>query len=73
MNRDELEGKAEQLKGKIKQAAGDLTDDRTSAMKAWRTRPPEPFRKGTGRPIARSARPSRTSAKAQAVDWAGAG
>ena len=27
MNRDELEGKAEAAKGKIKQAAGDLTDD----------------------------------------------
>lgn len=27
MNRDELEGKAEALKGKIKDAAGDLTDD----------------------------------------------
>jgi len=27
MNRDELEGKAEALKGKIKQASGDLTDD----------------------------------------------
>jgi uncharacterized protein YjbJ (UPF0337 family) len=27
MNRDELEGKAETLKGKIKQATGDLTDD----------------------------------------------
>ena len=27
MNRDELEGKAEALKGKIKKAAGDLTDD----------------------------------------------
>ena len=27
MNRDEIEGKAEALKGKIKQAAGDLTDD----------------------------------------------
>ena len=27
MNRDELEGKTEQLKGKVKQAAGDLTDD----------------------------------------------
>jgi uncharacterized protein YjbJ (UPF0337 family) len=27
MNRDEVEGKAETLKGKIKQAAGDLTDD----------------------------------------------
>lgn len=27
MNRDELDGKAEQLKGKIKQATGDLTDD----------------------------------------------
>jgi uncharacterized protein YjbJ (UPF0337 family) len=27
MNRDELEGKGEQLKGKIKQATGDLTDD----------------------------------------------
>lgn len=27
MNRDELEGKAEALKGKMKQAAGDLTDD----------------------------------------------
>jgi len=26
-NRDELEGKAEQLKGKMKQAVGDLTDD----------------------------------------------
>ena len=27
MNRDELEGKAEALKGKIKQATGELTDD----------------------------------------------
>jgi uncharacterized protein YjbJ (UPF0337 family) len=27
MNRDELDGKKEQLKGKIKQAAGDLTDN----------------------------------------------
>lgn len=27
MNRDELEGKAEALKGRIKQAAGDLTGD----------------------------------------------
>jgi uncharacterized protein YjbJ (UPF0337 family) len=27
MNRDELEGKAEALKGRVKQAAGDLTDD----------------------------------------------
>jgi uncharacterized protein YjbJ (UPF0337 family) len=27
MNRDELEGKAEALKGQIKKAAGDLTDD----------------------------------------------
>ena len=27
MNRDELEGRKEQLKGKIKQAAGDLSDN----------------------------------------------
>jgi len=27
MNRDELEGKGEQLKGKVKQGVGDLTDD----------------------------------------------
>jgi uncharacterized protein YjbJ (UPF0337 family) len=27
MNRDELDGKAEQLKGKLKQTAGDLTDN----------------------------------------------
>jgi uncharacterized protein YjbJ (UPF0337 family) len=27
INKDELEGKAEALKGKAKQAAGDLTDD----------------------------------------------
>ena len=27
MNRDEIDGKAEQLKGKVKKAAGDLTDD----------------------------------------------
>ncbi len=27
MNRDELDGKAESLKGKVKQAAGDLTDN----------------------------------------------
>ena len=27
VNRDELEGKGEQLKGKVKQAAGDLTVD----------------------------------------------
>jgi uncharacterized protein YjbJ (UPF0337 family) len=27
MNKDELEGKAEALKGKFKKAAGDLTDD----------------------------------------------
>lgn len=27
MNRDELDGKGDQLKGKLKQAAGDLTDN----------------------------------------------
>ena len=27
MNRDEIDGKTGQLKGKVKQAAGDLTDD----------------------------------------------
>lgn len=27
MNRDEVEGKAEALKGKVKQAAGDLADN----------------------------------------------
>jgi uncharacterized protein YjbJ (UPF0337 family) len=27
MNQDELEGKAKNLKGKVKQAAADLTDD----------------------------------------------
>ena len=27
MNRDEMEGKFEALKGKVKQATGDLTDD----------------------------------------------
>jgi len=27
MNRDELEGKAKQVKGKVKQSVGDLTDD----------------------------------------------
>jgi uncharacterized protein YjbJ (UPF0337 family) len=27
MNRDEIEGKAEAMKGKIKQATGDLTDN----------------------------------------------
>jgi uncharacterized protein YjbJ (UPF0337 family) len=27
MNRDEVDGKAEALKGKVKQAAGDLTDN----------------------------------------------
>jgi uncharacterized protein YjbJ (UPF0337 family) len=27
MNRDELQGKNDQLKGKMKQAAGDMTDD----------------------------------------------
>ncbi len=27
MNKDEIDGKAESLKGKIKQAAGDLTDN----------------------------------------------
>jgi uncharacterized protein YjbJ (UPF0337 family) len=27
MNRDEIEGKVEAIKGKVKQAAGDLTDD----------------------------------------------
>jgi uncharacterized protein YjbJ (UPF0337 family) len=27
MNRDEIDGKVEQPKGKVKQAAGDLTDD----------------------------------------------
>jgi uncharacterized protein YjbJ (UPF0337 family) len=26
-NRDELQGKSESIKGKVKQAAGDLTDD----------------------------------------------
>jgi uncharacterized protein YjbJ (UPF0337 family) len=28
MNRDEIEGKAEAFKGKVKQAAADLTDDK---------------------------------------------
>jgi uncharacterized protein YjbJ (UPF0337 family) len=28
MNRDELDGKVETLKGRVKQAVGDLTDDR---------------------------------------------
>jgi uncharacterized protein YjbJ (UPF0337 family) len=27
MNKDELDGRVDQLKGKVKQAAGDLTDD----------------------------------------------
>lgn len=27
MNKDELDGKAEQLKGKVKQGVGDLTDN----------------------------------------------
>jgi len=27
MNRDEIEGKAEAVKGKVKQGVGDLTDD----------------------------------------------
>jgi uncharacterized protein YjbJ (UPF0337 family) len=27
MNKDELDGKAEKLKGKVKQATGDLTDN----------------------------------------------
>jgi uncharacterized protein YjbJ (UPF0337 family) len=27
MNKDELDGKIDQLKGKVKQATGDLTDD----------------------------------------------
>ena len=27
MNKDELEGRKEQMKGKVKQAAGDLTDN----------------------------------------------
>jgi uncharacterized protein YjbJ (UPF0337 family) len=27
MNQDELKGKGEQIKGKLKKAAGDLTDD----------------------------------------------
>ena len=27
MNRDELKGKADRFRGKVKQAAGDLTDD----------------------------------------------
>jgi uncharacterized protein YjbJ (UPF0337 family) len=27
MNRDELSGKADRLRGRVKQAAGDLTDD----------------------------------------------
>jgi uncharacterized protein YjbJ (UPF0337 family) len=29
MNRNEIKGKAETIKGKIKQAAGDLSDDET--------------------------------------------
>lgn len=27
MNRDEIDGKVDQVKGKVKQAAGDLSDD----------------------------------------------
>jgi uncharacterized protein YjbJ (UPF0337 family) len=29
MNRDELEGKAKEIKGRVKQGIGDLTDDET--------------------------------------------
>jgi uncharacterized protein YjbJ (UPF0337 family) len=29
MNRDEVKGRTDQIKGKLKQAAGDLTDDDT--------------------------------------------
>jgi len=29
MNRDEVEGKAKEIKGRVKQSVGDLTDDET--------------------------------------------
>ena len=60
MNKDEFEGKAEALKGKFKQAAGDLTDDDRFATRAPPTRWPATRRMPSAVDAGRSAKPSRT-------------
>ncbi len=60
MNKDELDGKAEQLKGKVKQATGDLTDDEQLHDEGVQTRPRERSRKGSDTVAASSERQSKT-------------
>jgi uncharacterized protein YjbJ (UPF0337 family) len=60
MNRDEIDGKADQIKGKVKQAVGDLTDDEQlrgegaadelvgDAKEGFRPRPPQGRRSHQG-------------------------
>jgi hypothetical protein len=63
MNRDELKGKGEQLKGKVKQGVGDLTDnDRLKRRRVRPTRRPATSRRASAAAAARWARRSRTSA-----------
>ena len=62
MNRDELEGKTEAVKGKVKQAVGDLRTTPPCTTKAWRTKSRGRPRRRSGRPNGRSARRSKTSA-----------
>jgi hypothetical protein len=61
MNQDELKGKAEDVKAKVKQAAGDLTDNATCTTKAWRTKPREKPRNVREEPSGRSAKRSKHS------------
>ena len=61
MNRDELEGKKEQFKGKVKQAAGDLTDDDQLHDEGVADEAAGDVQEGFGR-AARSAKRLKTSA-----------
>ena len=61
MNKDELNGKGDQVKGKAKQAWGDLTDNEQLHTRASPTRPPERSRRDSARRGGRSETPSTTS------------
>ena len=61
MNRDELDGKVDQIKGKVKQATAHLTDDeKLHDEGVARRRLPVRSRKGSAGVAARSAKPWKT-------------
>ena len=62
-NRDEVEGQAENLKGRIKEAAGTLTGNPKLENEGADQRAAARSRRGSAGPAARSAKRSRTSEK----------